>query len=125
MNSYVEPSTSQLLISYNIYRSGSTFKRGNSTPLKPLPIDEILKDIKHPRGILSLNYNRSLAFIETEPLNTRAKWEQDLDCPFEDSKWELICEEALHFSYNSHHKLLQFNIIHITYFTPERLHRIN
>lgn len=66
---------------------------------------------------------RHLAFTEIKPLNTRTKWEQDLDCTFEDSEWESRCEEALSLSYNSHH--LQFNVIHRTCFMPERHHRIN
>ncbi len=71
------------------------------------------------REIHSPTYNRILAFTETKPLNTGTKWEQDLDCTFEDSEWESLCKDALTFSYNSHHKLLQFNIIHRTTKTPQ------
>lgn len=103
----------------------SKSQRRNSTSIKAFPIDKILKDIKHPRGILSLTYSRILALTETKPQNNRTTWEQDLDCTFADSEWESLCKEALTFSYNSRNKLLQFNLIHRTYFTPERLHRIN
>jgi len=66
-----------------------------------------------------------LVLTETKLLNLRTKWEQELECTFEDSRCESICEEAPSFSQNSRHKLLQFNIIHRTYLTPQRLHRIN
>lgn len=58
-------------------------------------------------------------------LPSRLKWENDLECTFEKDVWELICKNALTFSYNCRHRLIQFNIIHRVYYTPERLHKIS
>lgn len=45
-----------------------------------------------------------------------------MDYTFENFEWKLICQA---FSYNGGHKLLQFNLIHIVFQTPQRLHKIN
>ncbi len=67
-------------------------------------------------------------FIELNGEDTsssRLKWEKDLECNFEQDTWERICESASSFSFNSRHRLMQFNIIHRVYYTPERLHKIS
>ena len=53
---------------------------GNSTPTRLLPIDDILKDVTHPRGI---TFNRISALSDIAPLNARTKWERDLNFTFE------------------------------------------
>lgn len=54
--------------------------------------------------------------------DVKSKWEKDLECSFTDYEWETICEDAQPFSINTHHKLIQFNVIHRVYYTPVRLH---
>lgn len=45
-----------------------------------------------------------------------------MECAVRDDVWETTCEE---FSFNIHHKLIQFGTIRCMYFIPERLPRIN
>ena len=59
------------------------------------------------------------------PLTAKAKWERDLNHTFDPDDWESLFQRASSFSYNSRHRLLQFNILHRIYFTPERLHKMN
>lgn len=66
-----------------------------------------------------------MSLMESKALSARVKWEADIGEDFEDSEWKSICASSQSFSYNSRHKLLQFNLIHRTYYTPECLHKIN
>lgn len=54
--------------------------------------------------------------------DVKSKWEKDLECLFTDDEWKTICEEAQSFSINSHHKFIQFNVMHRIYYTTVRLH---
>lgn len=41
-----------------------------------------------------------------------------MKCNFEEGDWESLCTSSQCFSFNSRHKLTQYNLIHRTYFTP-------
>lgn len=97
---------------------------GHPTPLESPVTDNILKGIQCPKGMVSVIYSRILDLLTNKTLKSRSKWEQDLDFTFKDCDWEALCSSAQRFSYNSRHRLLQFNLIHRIYFTPERLHKM-
>ena len=93
----------------------STQQSGHPNPLDSPLTEAIFKNIQHLRGILSLIYRRLLDLSTNKTLNSRAKWEQDLNFTFEDYDWEEICLGDQNLSYNSCHKLLQMNLIHRIY----------
>lgn len=97
---------------------------GHPTPLESPVTDTILKGIQRPKGMVSIIYSRILDLLANKTLKSRAKWEQDLGFTFKDCDWEALCSAAQNFSHNSRHRLLQVNLIHRVYFTPERLHKM-
>lgn len=89
---------------------------GNDVGVRQKNISKGLKEITI-RGIIHI----SQMLKDGEDISSsRIKWEKDLECTFEQDTWELICKSALTFSFNSRHRLIQFNIIHRIYYTPER-----
>lgn len=66
-----------------------------------------------------------LGLLANSMLKSRVRWEQDLEQTFRDTEWEPIRAGSQNFAYNSCHKLLQLNVTHRIYYTPEKLHRMN
>lgn len=66
-----------------------------------------------------------MSLAENKASTAKLKWETDTDYAFDDFEWNDICSSSQSFSYNSRHKLLQFNLIHRVYLTPQRLHKIS
>lgn len=66
-----------------------------------------------------------LELLAISMLKSRVTWEQYLEHTFRDNEWEAKCAGAQNISYSSSHKLLQLNLVHRIYYTPERLHRMN
>ena len=52
-------------------------------------------------------------------------WETDLDRPLGTEKWSQIWRDLHKISKSVKNKMIYFNIIHRTYFTPVRLHSMN
>ncbi len=98
---------------------------GKLTTIEDFQIESMIRDKHNPKGFLSYAYNKFMSLAENKTLNVKIMWETDIDYAFEDCEWEEICNSSQSFSYNSRHKLLQFNLIHRTYLTPQRLHRIS
>lgn len=67
-------------------------------------------------------YGKQFKLLTDIIFTVKLKREKDLECAVRDDVWETICED---FSFNIHHKLIQFSTIQWVYFTPERLPRIN
>lgn len=99
--------------------------QGHLRSLSLLPIDSIIREKKGSKGFVSYMYTNFIDLYGEDVSSSRLKWEKDLECTFKQDTWELICESALTFSFNSRHRLMQFNIIHRVYYTPERLHKIS
>lgn len=81
----------------------------------------MLFDKRDPKGFLSFIYSKFLQAMTGAVCNAKSKWEKDLEYLFTDDEWETMCEKAQTLSFNSRHKLIQFNVIHRVYYTPIRL----
>jgi hypothetical protein len=53
------------------------------------------------------------------------KWHDDLGLIVEDEKWGMLFLDAQRLSFNTRHKMMQLNILHRVYFTPESLYKTN
>lgn len=98
---------------------------GKRIPLEDSEIDSLMWDKHNSKSILSYSYNRLMSLAETKASTAKLKWETDTVSAFEVFEWKEICSSSQSFSYNSWHKLLQFNLIHRVYLTPHRLHKIS
>ena len=87
-------------------------------------LDEMLHGKEGVKGLVSHFYSHISRLLDTKVLLVRGKWEADLNCTFDDEEWMELCERVLHFSFNTRHTLTQFQMMHRTYYTPERLHQI-
>lgn len=54
-------------------------------------------------------------------INAKVMWRYDIGFAFDGSEWQLICDSFQSFSYNSHHTLLQFDLIHQVDLTSQQL----
>ena len=84
----------------------------------------LLKVYSGVRGFISYTYSGIYQIIGWELLGVKRKWEEDLECNFEEAEWESLCIGSQYFSFNSRHKIIQYSLIHRIYYTPDRLHRI-
>lgn len=66
---------------------------------------------KDPKGFISFVYGKLLQVMSGAVCNAKSKWEKDLEYLFTDDEWETIYERAQTLSFNSHNKLIQFNVI--------------
>lgn len=98
---------------------------GKLIPLVDSEIDHMMRDKHNSKCFLSHTYHGLMSLTENKAFNAKLKWETDTDSTFRDSEWKDICSSSQSFSYNSRHKLLQFNLIHRVYLTPHRLHKIS
>ncbi len=64
---------------------------------------------KDPKGFISVIYGKLLQAMTGAVCNAKSKW--DLEYLFTDDEWETIYEKAQTLSFNSRHKLIQFNVI--------------
>ena len=57
--------------------------------------------------------------------STKGKWETDLGCVYDEVDWHYLLEQAHTILISTKHRQIQFNILHRTYYTPYRLHKID
>lgn len=97
---------------------------GKLLSLYPLELDTFIvgKDIKK---FVSTMYKMLLKLSVCGPVGAKLKWEQDLGVDFKEEQWKAICQKSQSFSFNSRHRLQQFNLIHRVYYTPQRLNKMN
>ncbi len=93
----------------------NTIQGGNLRSLSSLPIDNTIREKKGSKGFLSYMYVHFIELYGEDTSSSRLKWEKDLECNFEQDTWEHIRESASSVSFNSRHRLMQFNIIHRVY----------
>ncbi len=103
----------------------NTIQGGNLRSHSSLPIYNTIREINNLKGLcltcMLISLNCMGRTHHLQDLNGK----KDLECNFEQDTWEHICESASSFSFNSRHRLMQFNITHRVYYTPERLHKIS
>ena len=96
--------------------------------LEETPLEEQLFNTLRTstRGLTSAIYN----ILNNEcPENRKSpikhKWEGDLNCSYDDADWNKLLEQAQTLLTSTKHRLIQFNILHRTYYTPVKLHTFN
>lgn len=97
---------------------------GKLLSLYPLEVDTNIvgRDVKK---LVSFMYKMLLKSSSCGPVGAKLKWEQDLGAEIKDEEWKSICQKSQAFSFNSRHRLQQFNLIHRIYYTPQRLNKMN
>uniref|UniRef100_A0A4W5KEM2 Reverse transcriptase zinc-binding domain-containing protein n=1 Tax=Hucho hucho TaxID=62062 RepID=A0A4W5KEM2_9TELE len=104
----------------------ATQQGGRIQPMSKPITDKLWLERKGVKGFISYMYSGLQALLgNDEPLKVCMKWHDDLGLIFEDEKWGKLFIDAQRLSFNTRHKLMQFNILHRVYFTPERLYKIN
>ena len=58
-------------------------------------------------------------------INTKKKWESDLNIRYNDNNWSNLLEISQSVLISTKHGQIQFNIFNRTYFTPYKLHKIH
>lgn len=96
---------------------------GHLQSLGELALDKLVRDKQGVRGFISYIYSGIIKLIGQKVLGVKCKWEEDLECKFEEADWEDLCARSQNFSFNARHKITQYNLIHRIYYTPDRLHR--
>ena len=82
--------------------------------------------VSSTKGLISSIYgilNRNLLIYNK--LALKQKWEAELQCTYDDADWRNVLEGAQTVLISTKHRQMQFNIFHMTYFTPVRLHKID
>lgn len=77
-------------------------------------------------GIISDIYciiNGNLAVYDKATI--KGKWETDLGCAYEKKDWHQLLEQVQTVLISTKHRQIKFNILHRTYYTPYRLHKID
>ena len=106
--------------------------RDNSNDFPSIPNKSPLEDhlfntlVSSTKGLISSIYdilNRNLLIYNK--LALKQKWEAELQCTYDDADWRNILERAQTVLISTKHRQMQFNIFHMTYFTPVRLHKID
>ncbi len=82
----------------------NTIQGGNLRSLSSLPIDNTITEKKGSKGFVSYMYVNFIEWYGEDTSSSILKWEKDLECNFEQDTWELICESASSFSFNSRHR---------------------
>ena len=53
---------------------------------------------------------------------SRMKWESDLNVTIDEQFWKELCQNSLSTIINARCRLINYNILHQLYLTPEKLH---
>lgn len=90
------------------------------------PIEFLLHGGQRMVRTISRVYDTLLPSLPiTEPERSRTRWERDLGTEIDPELWEDLCSDGVSCTLNSRYRLIQFNFLHQTYFTPSRLHGFN
>lgn len=102
---------------------------GRLQPLEQMPLDtcasRYLCDKQGVRRFISYIYLDISQLMEWETLGVKRKWEEELEWNCKEEEWEALCKSSQYFFLYTRHKITQYNLIHIIYYTPERLHKRN
>lgn len=91
------------------------------------PFENVMfnKIVSSPRGIASVGYSTlSNNFKPFDNVVLKQRWEGDLDCTYDPVEWEYIMERMQTTLISTKHRQIQFNILHRTYYTPQKLHML-
>ena len=93
----------------------------NETPMEKLFINS-----KSPKGLISKMYtllNNQLK--DDKMLHLKNKWENDIHHEYTLKEWQALLQTTQTTLTNTKHRLIQFNILHRTYYTPHRLYQFS
>ncbi len=88
------------------------------------PLRKIIHLYDSPTGLISKLYKWINDCVDHKHLNLKYKWEKDLNANYSNQEWETILWNSQTFLTSTKHRLIQFNVLHRTYYTPHRLYHM-
>lgn len=90
------------------------------------PIEALFHDGQPMVRTISKVYDALLPFLSIrEPERFRLRWERDLGIEIDPELWRDLCRDGVTCTLNARYRLIQFNFLHQTYYTPSKLHGFN
>ena len=100
-------------------------EQGSLEEPKPSRIESLMNRDTNVPNCISKIYKILIEPATTNTLTAKHRWEEDLEMDIDTEDWTTYCLKVHKCSYNMIHKLSLFDMLHRTYYTPDKLHKMS